>query len=233
MSLIPMPATVVSAQAEATPIRTLGFGRTEIESFVSVGRSDILSLQAAEVQDDLLRSAILEMAPQTSLSRLVCHLSFRPRGEERFERLLFSISFTAPDATLRDQPIARLLVPRRLTSGPFSIHKGLSVGVKIGVTGLAELHADGEWASDTEQRPCYVIARGESESDPEWDYSSTPDMALDGGHDMGLLALAPGGVRTQVEIRVEGTVRMGRQRTDVTWLLPDHLRRFSLDPAET
>ena len=229
-TVITMPPVVDEQEAEAVPVRILGRALQEVRSTVTVGRSDVLPISADEIEDPLVRAYLAALPPSTALARVTLRVSFRPRGDEEFERLLFSVTLTATVADPSEQPIARLLVPRRLFSGPYTVQKGIALGVKAGVPGI-ELDAHGDWATATEQRPCYVVARGEAESDPEWSYERTPTMTLDGSHEMGLVSQYQRGVAAEIRLQVEGTVRLGRHRRDLEWIPPAHVARFPLEAS--
>lgn len=229
-SLIAMPTISEEAEAEAVPVRTLGLGSTAIRSTITIGRSDVLPIGPDDIEDDALRAYLSSLEGLSVLTRITLRLSFRPRGDEVFERALFTVALSATDATAAEQPIARLLAPQRLVSGPYTIRKGLTLGVSPGVPG-AQLNLHGDWARETEVQPCFVIGRGEGESDAEWDYQRTATMRLDGSHEMALVAESRHNSSPEVQLRVEGTVRSGLRHCDAEWPAPSHIASFSLHPA--
>lgn len=207
----------ITVEEDATPsiAQTLGFGR-KVKSRLTVGRSDALCVEPGEViADPTVASYLRERSEDLVLIRLALRMSFRPSGEERFDRALFVVTLRAVDDDA-DEPFARVLVPDRLESGPATSSKGLTFGLHGGVLG-ASVDAQRSSSKTVEVQQPYVYAAGQGESDPEWRYERTETMDLLGSHEMAMIVEAHRNVPAFAEISVSATVRAGLHSTDVDW----------------
>lgn len=212
---IAIPEISCEDDATASVAQTLGFGR-EVKSRLTVGRSDALTVGVEETNaDSALASHLRKRQEEVVLVRLALRMSFRPSKGERFDRALFVVTLRAEDEEA-DEPIARVLVPDRLTTGPFTVARGMTLGIKAGVLGAGL----GAQRSSTEtlevQRP-FVYSAGLGESDPEWRYERTGTVELVGTHEMGLIVEARRNVPAFAEISASATLRAGLHSTDVDW----------------
>lgn len=214
----------VAFEADARPVVGLTLGwRREISSRVSAGVSDVAPLDAAEAR--LLRPSGGELV------RLTLRASFRPAEDEQFERVLVSVLLQGQDRNEHGRPLAFKLTPARLVSGPYTVSQGWTIGAHAGTTGL-EATAEASGSTRAEQRPPYVVAAGEGESDPEWRYQRTETMSLEGSHEMGMLVeLQPTVVQAEAFISLAGTVTAGGQKVGLTWELDDRIARVPLRRA--
>lgn len=211
-----MPEIAVEDEATPSISQTLGFGR-KVESRLSVGRSDALPVVPDEVtEDEAIARFLRERASEIVLIRLSLRMSFRPAPGERFDRALFSVTLQAEDEDAEEGPFARLLVPDRLTSGPFTVSRGITLGIHAGVLG-AGIDAQGSSSTTAELQRPYVYAAGAGESDPEWRYERTETMELVGSHEMALIAEARRGTPAFAEVSASATVRAGLHTTEVSW----------------
>jgi hypothetical protein len=222
-----LPAITIEADADALPTATLGASR-EVRSKVSVGRSDVLVVNPSDaIEDPELATFLSAREQEVLLVRIGFRMSFRPAPEERFERALFSVEMYATDGLA--PPFARILLPDRLATGPFTLNRSLRVGVRAGVPGL-ELTAEGVTSAASEKQLSYVVAAGVGESDPEWRYSQTPTTTLEGSHEMAMVAEVRRGASAQATISVHATVTSGRRRTDIEWKPSPEVARITLLP---
>jgi hypothetical protein len=218
---ITVPAQIVIPEiacedvATASVAQTLGFGR-EVKSRLTVGRSDALTIGVEEATaDPALVSHLRARQDELVLVRLALRMSFRPSRGERFDRALLVVTLRSKDDETED-PIARVLVPDRLSAGPFTVARGMTLGIKAGVLG-AGLDAQHSSTATLEiQRP-YVYSAGLGESDPEWRYERTETVELAGTQEMALIVEARRKVPAFAEISASATVRAGLHSTDVDW----------------
>lgn len=126
-----------------------------------------------------------------------------------------------------EEPFARVLVPARLSTGPCTISRGLTIGIHAGALGVT---ADAERSSNktVELEQPYVYAAGQGESDPEWRYERTATMELLGSHEMALVAEARRNVPAFAEISASATVRSGMHSTEVNWTPRGDIGRVDL-----
>jgi hypothetical protein len=224
---IAMPAIALEADATPSVSQTLGFGRA-VQSRLTVGRSDALIVDADHViADEALAEHLKRQADECVLVRLSLRMSFRPAADERFDRALFTVTLKTDDPGTEDQPFARVLAPDRLTSGTYTLARGVVLGLHAGVPG-AELSAESSSTKTTELQPPYVYAAGVGESDPEWRYERTETMQLLGSHEMALIAEVRRGVAAHADIAADASVAAGRHRTEVAWTPQEGIGRVSL-----
>jgi hypothetical protein len=213
-----MPPIAFEAEAAAAVTPTLGRGGV-VESRVTVGISHVTDVEADEIVG-------LPLAARTLL-RLSMRVSFRPARDEYFDQVLFSVLLRAREPSMQPGPVAFALAPSRLTSGPYTLRSGLTLGVHARAPGV-ELKADSEETLEKEVRQPYVVAAGEGESDPEWRYQRTETMTLEGSHEMCMLVDVEPGVGAEAFLSLAGSVVSGRQRVDVGWEIEDRIARIPL-----
>lgn len=198
-------------EVEATPIETLGAPRT-VRSRITVGRSDLVELRPQDaIDDEFLAQQLERRQDEIALVRLTFALNFRPANGEQFETALLVVELRAPEAGNDQQPVARVLEPERLTSGPFTLKRTLRVSA--GTDGLpVKFEAGRSSERSVEMNPPYVVAAGVGESDPEWRYTRTEAMSLEGAHEMLMLVEVKRGTTAWASLHLSGTVRVGNRR---------------------
>ena len=220
----------ISVEEAATPSAepTLGFGAS-FESRVSVGRSDVLPVTVDDVVADPQLAAHLKNTTSRSLVRITLRMSLRPADGERFTRALFTVRLFAESAPLEAQPIARLLVPERLTAGRITAQDGISLALKGGVPGTADANVNVSSQTTSELKRYYVYSLGDGEPDPAWRYQTTESMpALEGAFTMGLVAEVATAFRAEAQLDVTATVRRLLRSTDIPWGPADGIKRFPI-----
>jgi hypothetical protein len=206
----------------------LGFGGP-VESRVSVGRSDVVPVTPDDVVTDPQLATYLKNMTSRSLVRMTLRMSLRPATGERFTRAMFSVRLFADEGPPEAQPIARLLVPERLTAGSITQQSGMTLALSGGVPGAADANVGVSSQTTSELQRYYVYSQGDGESDPEWRYQVTESMpALEGSFTMGLIAEVTNAFDTNAQLDVTGTVRRRLRSTDISWTPVDGIERFPI-----
>ena len=150
------------------------------------------------------------------LVRLNC--TFRANDEEPFSRAWVNITLTREDSQPELQPLAWSMRPLSL----LQVHE-IPWTIKIGLNAKI-LNAEAEWHPSGKTRPA-VLAMGELEPNPGWDFSATDSSPLVGVQRLALVLRAPYDITTVGELSVDAIVRRRR-----FGLIP-HSGRFPTNPA--
>jgi hypothetical protein len=176
-------------------------------SRVSFGRATPVAVTSAtaDIDDQELRRD-LEGDQNHRFFSLAFTCSFRPDDEPLVEsRLVINLS-TEQANTGGDSPIARLLQPSRLMK-PIERQTGFTVVPKVAASGVS-VDGIGATRKDTvEVEDSYLVASGKGEATAGWFFRATAAVALEGMHDLRLIAQAPRGVPTVAQLIMTAKIR--------------------------
>ena len=201
------------------PRRSKGPG-LQPESRLTVGGPFAVPLDegAVDPADYELRSFINREAATNTywLVRLNC--TFRADDDEPFSRAWVNLTLTREDSQADPQPVAWSMRPLSL----LQVHE-IPWTIKMGINAKI-LNAEAEWHPAGKTRPA-VLAMGELEPRPGWDFSATESSPLVGVQRLALVLRAPRDIAIVGELSVDAIIRRRR-----FGLIPHH-SRFPTGPA--
>jgi len=188
--------------------RTLGGPQHQVETRVSIGTAEPYPITANRMTDDPELANALNRSDRHDYYGIYLVCSFLEAVPETVEQATFSVALSYGDPAADDQPIAWSLWPRKLVTKPVRQTKSVkgSIGIKLGV----DLGLEGSYSEEADADQCYVVAAGEREPDPEWHFRRTAKVALDGVHDLWLVAQVERGREAVALYGVNATVRRPR-----------------------
>lgn len=181
-----------------------------------------------DLDDELRASLDADLAHRFVALAFTC--SFRPDDDPLVEsRLVIRLSAQQPDNEA-DPPIARSLQPDRLMQ-PIQRQTGFAIVPNITVSGVG-VGGVGPTRQDTfNVQECYLVASGKRLPTADWYFRATKAVALEGMHDLRLIAQIPRGVTALAEVMMTAKIR--RRAVGIVpyrAVLPDELRTIPLPP---
>jgi hypothetical protein len=224
-------------QPELTPYplvteRTRGGPHLEVQTRVSIGAADPYPITTSRVTNDPELAFALEHSERHDFYGVYFVCTFLEAASETVEDAMFSVALSYADPAEHDQPIARSLWPRKLTTKPIHLEKAAKgrIGIKVG----ADLGFEGGIEERVDVEQCYVVAAGEREPDPEWRFRRTATATLDGAHDLWLVAQVGRGREAVAVYGLAATVRRPKFGISHTRLeVPVQQRTVHLRQTET
>jgi hypothetical protein len=174
---------------------------------ISFGRANPVAVTSLtpDIDDPELRRD-LERDQDHRFFSLTFTCSFRPDDEPLLEsRLAIHLSTEQADGG-GDSPIARLLQPFRLAK-PIKRHTGFNFVPSVTVPGMGVQGVGWTRQDDIPVDDAYVVADGKGEATAEWFFRATAAVALEGMHDLRLIAQAPRGVPAVAELIMTAKIR--------------------------
>jgi hypothetical protein len=193
---------------------------------VSLGRSEpiTLNLEAPEIDDDLRASIGSDLEHRFVALEFTC--SFRPDDDPLVEsRLVIRLSNLQPG----EPPIARSLQPDRLMQ-PIERQASFNFIPKVAAGPAVSLEGIGVTSQDTfSVQECYLVANGKRTSTADWYFRATKAVALEGMHDLRLIAQIQQGVPALAEVMMTAKIRR-RAAGLVPYraVLPEQIRTIQL-----
>ena len=179
-----------------------------------------------DLDDELRASLGADRAHRFVALAFTC--SFRPDDDPLVEsRLVIQLS-TQPPVDETDPPIARSLQPDRLVQ-PIERQAGFNIVPSITVSGVTVGGVGPTRQDKFDIQECYLVANGKRLSTAEWYFRATKAVALEGMHDLRLIAQIPRGTPALAEVMMTAKIR--RRAVGLVpyrAVLPDHLRKISL-----
>jgi hypothetical protein len=174
---------------------------------VSFGRAapTAVTQDAPGLDDDVRASLGSDLEHRFIALEFTC--SFRPGDDPLVEaRLVIRLSSQLPDDEI-DPPIARSLQPDRLIH-PIERHTRYSLMPKVSAASAISVEGIGVTSQDKfDVQECYLVANGKRSSTADWYFRATQAVALEGMHDLRLIAQVRQGVPALAEVMMTAKIR--------------------------
>jgi hypothetical protein len=182
-------------------------GVAQDPSRISFGRAIPVAVTSPspDIDDQQLRSDLGSDQGHRFFS-LAFTCSFRPDDEPLVEsRLVINLRTEQPDAG-GDSPIARLLQPVRLAK-PIDRQTGFNIVPSVTVSGVSVQGVGATRQDKVQVEDAYLVANGKGEATAGWFFRATAAVALEGMHDLRLIAQVPHGVPAVAELIMTAKIR--------------------------
>lgn len=195
---------------------------------ISFGRAEPVAVTPATAGiDDALRASLADDADHRYFV-LAFTCSFRPDDNPLVESRVVVRLTAERSEDGDDPPIARSLEPDRLVK-PIERTIGFSLTPKVTFAGV-DVEGGGITRQDTiDVQEFYLVATGKGEGTAEWFFRATEAVALEGMHDLRLIAQVRLGAGARAEVKMTAKIRR-RAAGIVPYraALPERLRTIPL-----
>ncbi|MGW2926093.1 hypothetical protein ACWC8S_14380 [Streptomyces fungicidicus] len=198
---IPQP-TAALEDVVLTPRLELGgqVSSEKLTGIISLGRPQYIPIRPREIKDEELRQFIEHEARTSRFVLIQIVASFHPTPQ-LIEKVVVGLSLSNVDGNSKPPPIAWSLWPTKMTSTSSSTGK---IGFKADLR-ILSYEATQESQSSLD-RP-FLVAVGERESDPEWQFTGSKQRPLVGIYPMSAVIQAPISGRARAGLLLAATLR--------------------------
>jgi hypothetical protein len=209
-------------------------GVTREPNRVSFGRAEptVLTPRTPGIDDDLRLSLTTDQEHRFLALDFTC--SFRPDDDPLVEARLVVRLINQPPAEGVHPPMAWSLQPDRLIQ-PFGRQVGFSLKPKLTAVSAVTVEGIGVSSQDNlDVQECYLVANGKRTSTADWFFRATKSVALEGMHDLRLIARVKRRVPALAEVMMTAKIRR-RSAGLVAYraALPEQLQAIPLQVLET
>lgn len=198
---IPLP-TATLEDVVLTPRLELGgqVSDEKLTGLISLGRPEHIPIRPREIKDEELRKFVEHEARTSRFVLMHIVVNFHPTPQV-LEKVVVGLSLSNADGSSNAPPIAWSLWPAKMSSPSSSTGK---IGFKAD---LRILSYEATQESQSSLDKPFLVAVGERESDPEWQFTGSKQRPLVGIYPLSSVIQAPIPGRVRANLLVAATLR--------------------------
>lgn len=172
----------------------------KLTGLISLGRPEQIPIRSREINDEKLRKFVEQEAGTSRFVLFHIVVSFHPTNQV-LEKVVVGLSLSRADANSSRPPIAWSLWPTKM-SNTYSFTGKIGFTAKLGI-----LSYEVAQASQSSLDKPFLVAVGERESDPEWQFTGSKQRPLVGIYPLSAVVQAPISGHVLADLLVAATLR--------------------------